>query len=121
MDSESRRGLRLCPAGVAGAKESQSRRALFSRATMCQKIFESLSSGKSEPHRQDTQSDCAARRFDPESPMLEALREALLQLNIYAVAFRYPGESASRENARDARTLCESVRKTLRRHLGCCE
>ena len=57
----------------------------------------------------------------PKSPMLEALREALLQLNIYAVAFRYPGESASRDNARDARTLCESVRKTLRQHLGCCE
>jgi hypothetical protein len=54
----------------------------------------------------------------PKAPMLEALREALLQLTVYAVAFRYPGESASRENARAARALCESVRKLLRQHLG---
>ena len=55
----------------------------------------------------------------PCNPALETLREALLQINIYSVAFRYPGESASREDARSARSLCESVRKTLRQHLGC--
>jgi len=55
----------------------------------------------------------------PCNPMLETLRESLLQLNIYSVAFRYPGESALREDARSARSLCESVRKTLRQHLGC--
>jgi len=54
-----------------------------------------------------------------DNPPLEMLREALLQLNIYSVAFRYPGESALREDARSARSLCEYVRKTLRRHLGC--
>jgi HEPN domain-containing protein len=55
----------------------------------------------------------------PCNPMLETLRDSLLQLNIYSVAFRYPGESALREDARSARSLCESVRKTLRQHLGC--
>ena len=55
----------------------------------------------------------------PHNPMLETLREALLQINIYSVAFRYPGESASRDDARSARSLCELVRKTLRQHLGC--
>jgi len=55
----------------------------------------------------------------PYNPMLETLREALLQLNIYSVAFRYPGESALKEDARSARSLCESVRKALRIHLGC--
>jgi HEPN domain-containing protein len=55
----------------------------------------------------------------PINPMFETLREALLQLNIYSVAFRYPGESALREDARSARSLCETVRKTLRQHLGC--
>jgi len=54
----------------------------------------------------------------PCNPMFEVLRESLLQLNIYAVAFRYPGESALREDARAARSLCESVRKALRKYLG---
>ncbi len=53
------------------------------------------------------------------APMLETLRDALLQLTVYSVAFRYPGESASRENARSARFLCESVRSALRQLLGC--
>jgi HEPN domain-containing protein len=55
----------------------------------------------------------------PYSPPLEDLRESLLQLNIYSVAFRYPVESALKEDARSARSLCISVRKTLRQYLGC--
>jgi len=51
-------------------------------------------------------------------PLLETLRESLLQLTVYAVAFRYPGESAIRPDARHARSLCESVRATLRRMLA---
>ncbi len=50
--------------------------------------------------------------------MLDTIRGALLQLTVYSIAFRYPGESATRENARSARILCESVRKILRQHLG---
>jgi HEPN domain-containing protein len=54
----------------------------------------------------------------PSDPLLETLRSALLQLNVYAVAFRYPGESATRIDAQNARALCVSVRSSLRRHLG---
>jgi hypothetical protein len=46
------------------------------------------------------------------------LRADLLQLNIYSVAFRYPGESATREDAKAARFLCENARKALRQNLG---
>jgi len=54
----------------------------------------------------------------PSDPMLDALRPALLQLNVYAVAFRYPGESATRNDAQNARALCVSVRSSLRQNLG---
>ena len=53
-----------------------------------------------------------------DAPMLETIRGSLLQLTIYAIAFRYPGESATRENAHAARALCSAVRKRLRHHLG---
>jgi HEPN domain-containing protein len=52
-----------------------------------------------------------------DAPMLDTIRGALLQLTVYSIAFRYPGESATRENARSARILCDSVRKILRNHL----
>ena len=54
----------------------------------------------------------------PSDPMLDVLRTAFLQLNVYAVAFRYPGESATRHDAQNARALCASVRSSLRQHLG---
>jgi HEPN domain-containing protein len=53
----------------------------------------------------------------PFDPLLEALRESLLQLTVYAVAFRYPGESAIRVDARQALALCTSVRAANRRFL----
>jgi len=51
-------------------------------------------------------------------PLLEPLRPALRVLNRYALAFRYPGESASREEAREAVTCCRKVRQALREAIG---
>ena len=47
-------------------------------------------------------------------PLMEEWRTPLLQLNAYAVAFRYPGESATRVNAAHARSLCTTIRCALR-------
>ncbi len=51
-------------------------------------------------------------------PLLEPLRPALRVLNRYAVSFRYPGESASRDEAREAVACCRKVRQTLREAIG---
>ena len=39
-------------------------------------------------------------------------------LNRYAVDFRYPGESATREEAKEAVSIMQSLRETMRKALG---
>ncbi len=46
------------------------------------------------------------------------MRPALDSLTLYSVAFRYPGDSADKEEAREAIKLCWGVREELRRSLG---
>ena len=46
------------------------------------------------------------------------LAESLIALNPYAVEFRYPGESATVEEARHAITLMQQVRSFIRAKLG---
>ena len=53
----------------------------------------------------------------PIEPLWEGLRTPLNVLNAYAVAFRYPGESADRTTARDAIQICKTVRETVRQSL----
>jgi len=55
----------------------------------------------------------------PTFPFLELLRENLKWLENYAVVFRYPGETASKQNAVVACAFCASVRDAIRAHLGC--
>ena len=54
----------------------------------------------------------------PHEPLWEAFRATLLELTSYAVAFRYPGESATREMAKRAIAGCRGVRKAIRSSLG---
>ena len=54
----------------------------------------------------------------PAEPLWEAHRATLAALTDYAVAFRYPGESADREAAKDAARHCKAFRKTARAALG---
>ena len=54
----------------------------------------------------------------PSRPLWEALRPTLDNLTVYAIAFRYPGETADKEEARVAMKLCHAVRETLRLSLG---
>jgi len=54
----------------------------------------------------------------PSYPLWAALRPALLQIKDYAVDFRYPGETADRDEAREAMRFCRGVRETIRRSLG---
>ncbi|HUU22439.1 MAG TPA: HEPN domain-containing protein, partial [Phycisphaerae bacterium] len=49
-----------------------------------------------------------------EAPGFELLRPDLQRLNLYAVQFRYPGESADKEIARQALALCRGVRAAVR-------
>lgn len=51
-------------------------------------------------------------------PLWAGMRPALGILTIYAVDFRYPGDSADKEEARNAVKLCRSVHKTVRLSLG---
>jgi len=51
-------------------------------------------------------------------PMWEAYRTDLAFLSDFAVSFRYPGESADREDALDARRRCRLFRKAAREALG---
>ncbi len=51
-------------------------------------------------------------------PLWSALRPALDALSDYAVVFRYPGRTATREDAREARQDCRTVRAAVRSSLG---
>lgn len=51
-------------------------------------------------------------------PMWEVCREDLAYLSDFAVAFRYPGESADKETALDARKRCRRFRQVVRNAMG---
>ena len=51
-------------------------------------------------------------------PALELFREDLAYLSAFAVEFRYPGESADREMALDARRRCRRFRLAARNTLA---
>ncbi len=50
----------------------------------------------------------------PPNPALESLRKGMATLTACAVEYRYPGECASRELAKEALTLSGAVRDELR-------
>ncbi len=54
----------------------------------------------------------------PIEPTWEALRPDLRTLTVYAISFRYPGDSADHLEAREAVRLCRKVRLRVRRALG---
>lgn len=54
----------------------------------------------------------------PVEPSWESFREDLAYLSGFAVAFRYPGESADREAARDAAERCRRFRRAARKAFG---
>ncbi|MFM7291714.1 MAG: HEPN domain-containing protein [Planctomycetia bacterium] len=51
-------------------------------------------------------------------PLWEAFRVDLAYLSDFAVAYRYPGESSTREQARDAVKRCRRFRLVVRQALG---
>ena len=51
-------------------------------------------------------------------PLWEAWRNDLAVLSASAVAFRYPGDSADKETAREAILICRRLRKQIRESLG---
>lgn len=58
--------------------------------------------------------DLLAERY----PEMEPLRPSLVILTAYAVAFRYPEESADYAMAREAVALCKEIRRVVRSVLG---
>jgi HEPN domain-containing protein len=53
----------------------------------------------------------------PTEPAWESIRSMLIVLTSYAVEFRYPGESASQEEASQALKDCTHVRQLVRERL----
>jgi HEPN domain-containing protein len=51
-------------------------------------------------------------------PLLEDIRANVRELLPYVVAFRYPGEEATREESRRAVLAMKNVRELLRERLG---
>jgi HEPN domain-containing protein len=51
-------------------------------------------------------------------PLWESLRQSLVDLTSYAVAFRYPGESATREMAQTALFHAKRLRQEARQSMG---
>ena len=51
-------------------------------------------------------------------PLLIAMRPDMVRLSVYAVEFRYPGESATVEDAKTAVAIMKKSRADLRRALG---
>jgi HEPN domain-containing protein len=54
----------------------------------------------------------------PVEPLWEAFREHMIYLTNFSVTYRYPGESADRKTALDARRRCRLFRKVAREALG---
>lgn len=54
----------------------------------------------------------------PDEPEWELLRNAAVLLSDYAVRYRYPGASATKEHARDALRSCKLIRERVRQRLG---
>ena len=54
----------------------------------------------------------------PLEPLWEAWRADLNLLSSFAVEFRYPGESATKDDARHAGRICRDLRTPLREALG---
>ncbi len=101
------------------ARKSPNHDALCFHAQQCaEKYLKACLQERGLPFERTHNLSCLLDALLASYPMLDALRSALLQLNVYAVAFRYPGESATRSDAQNARALCVSVRSSLRQHLG---
>ncbi|MBV9851325.1 MAG: HEPN domain-containing protein [Armatimonadetes bacterium] len=54
----------------------------------------------------------------PVEPLWSALFPAANAISGYAVAFRYPGRSATRTEAREAQRFCRTIREAVRLSLG---
>ena len=54
----------------------------------------------------------------PVEPHWDALRADLQALTVFAVAYRYPGDSADKNDAEDALDKCRKLREIARRALG---
>ena len=54
----------------------------------------------------------------PIEPLWESFRPNLERLSAFAVDFRYPGEIADKEDAREVWQTCRSVRKAVRSSMG---
>lgn len=84
-------------------------------AEKCLKAF--LVSRKLEPPRTHNLIDLLALCL-PRDPAFELIRGALELLNAYAVDIRYPGESATKEEARDAVKAMKQVFEFVQRRSG---
>jgi HEPN domain-containing protein len=55
---------------------------------------------------------------EPVEPLWQAYRSTFRFISAYAVDYRYPGESSTKEDAQEAIKICRDFRKTARFGLG---
>lgn len=56
--------------------------------------------------------------ISPVEPLWEPYRPTFRPISAYAVSFRYPGESADKDEAAEALKICREFRKVARHSLG---
>lgn len=59
-----------------------------------------------------------AKNCIPYLNYLQELKEKLISVSAYAVEIRYPGESATEEEAKESFDICKEVRKLVRKYFG---
>ena len=85
---------------------------------MCGKVFESSPGGAGIATGKTHNLILLLMLALPVEPAWTTLQPRLTALNVYAVAYRYPGSSANKADAKAAITDCREVRRQVRLALG---
>ena len=92
--------------------------ACFHAQQCAEKYLKALLTQRDLPFRPIHDLEVLLSLIIPVSPEFELIRDLLLLLNDYAVDFRYPGEIATKEEARAAVKAMRAVRTFIRGKLG---
>jgi len=114
-------GCRFCygKSGVKGSQDAELRCGLLSCPTVCRKAFKKsiMIHEKLIPPKSHDLSYLLNLTL-PHRPMWEVFRKDFQLLSAYAVEYRYPGESATKEMAREALRCCSKFREQFDREIG---
>lgn len=114
VDRKGRVGLHKRGTGIQGSHKPQSRCRLFFAQQSIEKYLKArlVEAGVAFPKTHDL--EVLLDLIVPYEPLWETFRSSLSDLTSFAVAFRYPGESATREMARIAVKNAKRIRAQIR-------